>query len=353
MIYWALVEEGNFASACKIITYLTFAEYDFLLRKPIQEVINRGKRKGIKEWKVRLVRDACLHYCYLKKMDLSMKGKYGKYPKIERVYISKELSEYWYYPTDGRKPYKVCGCPRKGYAYGWVCCNGAGLSTLHPGYGYCKDHEDVEMNPHDKEKFWNKLRSMYKAPSFAELMDRAKEIDELSNHDMVADIAYLELARQAILSKMNNYTTSRDGAPMAFIQQLTVISAEVGKLKVAKTRLEQTNWIPPQAMLAELKRMFEFIVQGENNELRDRLLRRIQEYKSDQVLPMLTPGAVPRYHRTSQTDNLMKSADPILRKKNASWAESIERRIPAYKRGVGKKWVSKKQVVETVEAEEL
>lgn len=316
MIYWETITD--FDSACKCIKYLTFNEFDNVIYK---------KRYDKECWRFKMLWEACKHYSDLRKLDKSYRGTYGKMPKVASAKFGDILWEYRV--SDGKK---ICGYPLKGLPYGWICTRDAGFGSLHLGYGYCREHEMIET-PEVRKDIWLKLRKLHTVPSLVEVLERAEQVEEIAVKSMSADLSYLEVARQSIMSKAeeNSGSFSRE-----MTSDLTMISETIAKVKALKVKTEQMNWIPPEQVGMLILQVLDAVTKSEDESVRRRIALRAREL-SDIVVPRIEDKnpEMPAYVR----DRQVKQALAVAGKHNPNdWGaavpglEQIGKSVPNYKR---------------------
>ena len=323
MIYWGLVKD--FRTACKIITYMEYWEFEYLLHTSAESLVKKHK-KSLK--KVKLIKDAVKHYTDLKKLDSVTRGMYGEIPDV----YTKE--------TDGFVEFfigdkRICGYPLKGKQAGVVCLHKAGRSTNHNGYGYCMDHEKL-LPPDDRKKIWLELRRVHRAvPTMVDLLDRAQNVEEVAVKSMNADLSYLEIARQAIMTRAENNAgvMTRDMS-----MDLAIISETTAKVKALKVKTESINWIPPEKVGVLILQVLDAITKNEDEDVRRRLAERAKDL-SNILVPVIDENPeIPQYRRDTEVKQALRRAEKYV---PADWSEMPEstgydphkpKQEPAYRR---------------------
>jgi len=306
MIYWELIED--FDSACKIITYMTFEEYNYILHKDKWRVRLQFKRNLEEIEKIELLKDACRHYCELKKLDSVYHANHGTARnfdvKILRFGDNKEYVEF-YYIDEKKGKKRVCGYPIKGKPYGYRCLRRAGYGTLHYQYGHCMEHEAL-IKPNERQALWVNLRLIHRAvPSLIDLLDRAKKIEELAIKDMSADLTYLEISRQAIMMKIE----AQGGIPAReHTTDLTIITETIAKVKALKVKTEAMNWIPPEQVSALILQVLDAITKNETDEVRKRIAARAKDLSSI-IVPRMDNREPEPYERDEETRRALEIAE--------------------------------------------
>lgn len=313
MIYWELI--SDFLSACKALKWMSYEEYESILHTNSKKY---SEQFSINFWKVKRLKDACRHYCNLQKLDLVYRKKYGHPPKIEMVRFGDagEYIEYWYL-ADNKKKRKICGYPKKGHPAGWLCLNSPGKYTLHQGYGYCMEHEMLQL-AEPRKKIWLQLAKMHKVANLEVLITRAEQVDALIVKGMEGDLAYLEIARQAVLRRAEeaggNFTRDMHN-------DLAIVSEIIAKVKALKVKVEQMNWIPPDQVSAMILQVLDAVTINEDPEVRRRIAMRAKELATI-IVPRVeekNPEYSP-YKRTKEVQQAMQVAEEYVEEKNFDWA---------------------------------
>jgi hypothetical protein len=277
-------------------------EFNYILHnreKPIVEKL------GIEAIRVYNLKMACTHYMYLKKLD-TVKGHNRNRKEVkEKLIYDGSRTWFEYYSEDK----KVCGACLRGYKDSYKCLKTAGQGTLHPGYGMCKEHEMVE-GLEVRQDIWLQIKNTYnKASSLMDVVLKAQEIQTVSGDSMDADIAFLEIARQTIMSNIEH--DSRTGTREER-NDLTYMSDVMSKIKERKVKATQQNWIAPEKVAAMILQVLDAVTKGEDPQVRQRIAMRASTM-SNLVVPELRDDMkVKPWERDLPTTNALAIAEKYV-----------------------------------------
>ena len=299
MIHWSQVKD--FESACKIICYMNTKEFNYVLHTREKIIV---EATGVEAIRIYNLKNACYHYMYLKKLD-TVKG-HNRNRKLCKEKLVYDGSRTWFeYYSEDRK---VCGCSLKGYRDWFRCLREAGHGTLHPGYGYCKEHEMVE-ELEVRQDIWLQIKNTYnKASTLMDVVLKAQEIQSVSGDSMDADIAFLEIARQVIMRNLEqNGTANREER-----NDLTYMSDVMSKIKERKIKATQINYIAPEKVAAMILQVLDAVTKGEAPEVRQRIAMRASTM-SNLVVPELRDDMkVKPWERDLPTTNALAIAEKYV-----------------------------------------
>lgn len=282
MIAWSLIDETSFGVTAKLIKYMSFEEFEYVLHTPIK-TIEEDIKPYIPELsvaKIKILKDATMHYTNLKKMNVMyFRKKLNKKevsPKIELVKFGAngEFIETWLIDEKtSNRIKKVCGKSLKGYRPWYVCQNKAGQKTSHEGYGYCRSCEMKETNE-ARNQFWMNLKTSFgNVPTLVDLVERAEATNAILHDTLDGDVAYLELAREALIAAAND--AGKFSKEMR--QDLTVITDIMTRVKERKVKLQQMNWIPPEQVGALILQVLNAVTNGEEDSVKARIAARAKD----------------------------------------------------------------------------
>jgi glutaredoxin 2 len=182
---------------------------------------------------------------------------------------------------------------------------------MHPGYGYCKEHEMIE-SPEVRTNIWLQIRRVHnKVSSLREVVKQAEEIYEVSGTKIEADIAYLEIARQLIMKKAEEIGSfTRE-----MTQDLTYISESSAKVKALKSKIDHITDIPVGQVGALIVQVLTAVTQGESVEVRTRIAARAREL-SNVLVPRLDDKALPEFTRSEEIKQALKVGEKYAEKGN-------------------------------------
>ena len=341
MIYWKLVTD--FQSACKTIKYMTYWEYEYIHHGNLYELSRKHFDVPLKS--IELLKGATKHYCSLRKLARVYDKTYNKKPKIEKTKLAGGWVEYWLISKDKPKK-KICGYPQKGAPAGFNCINKAGAGTIHPGYGYCMRHDRLLEDPKERGKFWTSLGKLHAVSSIGVMIDRARQVEETSVDLMDTEIAYLGVARQSILQKMESEEKYATDPYLA--KDLAWINEVMAKVKALRTKIEREEWMPPDKVLSFMLKVLETVTKGEEKDVVLRIAARAKAI-IDSEIPGTDPSrALPEYNRDQEMSEVLNVAGQYI-EQGVKWSdtpavkgfddvigktipEGAEKRIPSYKR---------------------
>lgn len=259
MIHWENVHD--FVSACKIISYMSYEEYEWILHTREKKIIEHCQVPARKIW---YLKGAIRRHLDLKKFDVLRGHSKHRKPIIEKKVFGSEKVYYEYYVSNK----KICGSNLKGYAKNVRCNRGAGDGTLHPGYGFCKEHE-MSASLEVRQDIWLQIRETH-AESVATLGDiilRSEIIQKTAGDGMDSDMAYLEIARQGLMKRAE----AIGGFTREMSSDLAFISDTMSKVKERKKKTEQMNWIAPEKVGAMILQVLDAVTKNESPEVRARI----------------------------------------------------------------------------------
>jgi len=307
VIYWKVIED--FDSACKCIRYMSWYEYEHILH--CSDVLERYGQRG---W---FLKRACTHYCNLRKLDKVSKKKEGiKYgPKKLSVKIIGKYIEFY---NSGKR---VCGYPIKGMPAGVMCERLAGQGTKHHGFGYCAAHEGLLLMD-EKRDLWIQLKLVHgNVPSLKDLVIRAEKISDISVKTMDGDLTYLEIARQAIMQKVE----ANGGIPLReHTADLAYISEVMAKVKALKVKTEALNWIPPEQVIGIILQVMDAVTKNENDDVRRRIAERAKDIGSI-LVPRIDSGnqEIPSHRKQEDVVRALQKAGSYV-EQGTDWSEIPE-----------------------------
>lgn len=291
----------NFQTAWKIIKFLNYEEYEWILHNSAYKIIEVIGEEHFE--RVRLLKQACTRYCDFKKLDLVFRKTYGKYK--EYAIIDGEI-------FNGKK--KICGGYKKGYSDKYRCEKNAGSQTFHKGYGFCKGHEML-LDSGQKKKMWLRLKEKGVLVDIEELLQRAEKINEFTTETMDVDLAYLEVSRQAIIDNARKV----GGMSGRMSTDLAFISSESAKIKAMRDKLERSSWLPISKVISMIVQIIQEATKQEDDGVKKRIFQRVANMTN--IVPQLDGGVKLEYN------NDMKEAVKVASKyikENTDWTDIKE-----------------------------
>jgi hypothetical protein len=261
VIYWQLIKDWD--SACKMISYMTWQEYE--------DVLHNLRKFDVDEEKRKLLKKACRHHCHLRKLSaVTARSMRENKVKVRYIMFKGELD----YVEAIAKDKRICGCPIKGMPAGYFCLRNSGAGTNHRGYGFCSEHERMN-NSDDRRKLWIKLKQVHgNVPALKTLVERAEKIEDIAVKTMDADLSYIEIARQAIMQRIE----AVGGVPLReHTDDLVYLSEVSAKVKALKVKTEAVNWIAPDQVIAIIMQVMDAVTKGESDEVRRRIASRAKD----------------------------------------------------------------------------
>lgn len=313
MIYLYLID--NFVGACQAVKYLTAVEFWDIARK------THKLPKGVEysDERIKLLRNAIVHYSNLRKLDKTGQRKYRNPEKLRVVDHGEGFLEYWW---DGPKGshIKMCGYWIKGLNNNHRCLREAGTGTFHKGYGYCMQHEALEIGA-VREGLWANMRRIYKnVPTMGDILKRAEQVDSIAGNDINGDIVYMETARQLLMDKISVLGSA---APRELINDLSFITEASAKVKALKAKVESINAIPASQVGAMIVQVLRVVTEGENDSVKKRIAQRALELQNI-LVPTIDNGKtrlpVP-YTRSKDTQEAIRTAAEVLEDSEAEDGE--------------------------------
>lgn len=283
--------------------------------------------------KVQMLKSAVKHYMYVRKLDHTRRGIYSKKIALNSITINK-IGEYNEQVYKGRV---ICGSPTKGARYDdWRCIRKAGQGTKHEGYGFCMEHELIASSG-ERELVWRHLEAIHAAPTLQTLIVKAREVDKHVGRDIGADIAYMEIARQVIMLRIEAV-----GSNEALAKDLAYVTETCAKVKTMYEKVRQMNWIPPEQVNAIILQVLDTVTSGESGEVRARIAERAAGLTKI-IIPRMDDKVVPVYDRSEEIKRALAKSKSYL-KEDADWTaldsvtgkdleeETVSVKEPPYKR---------------------
>jgi hypothetical protein len=297
MIHWENVQD--FVSACKIISFMSFEEYEWILHTREKKIIEHCKVPARKVW---YLKGAIRRHLDLKKFDVIRGHNRHRKAITEKQIIGSEKAYYEYYVGDK----KICGSNLKGYKKDVRCNRSAGEGTLHFGHGFCKEHE-MSASLEVRNDIWLQIRETHKeaVSTLGDIILRSEIIQKTVGDNMESDISYLEIARQGLMKRAEQ----KGGIDREMSNDLAFISDTMSKIKERKVKTEQMNWIEPAKVGAMILQVLEAVTKNEAPEVRQRIAMNASRLTNIVVPEMSKNVDIKPWERSKEVVTALKTAE--------------------------------------------